>query len=310
MVFGSFSSSSFICLGVTLVLIGILGYLISKKFQDQNQKISAMCELVTTMAQDLQMIKMQNAVDKIQNSINNSSSHSSFSLSTNESGTPALQQKENDTVLVGEINCREISSNDFQNKIVVSDDDYSLDESDNESESSLEDFEEDVDNSSDDEIEITEVVMSDETPIKHIQLTLDIPAVSVHEEEETHAPPILVNKLENIEMTSINFLDETVEVVEFHDMSTNEEKTNPSFSVEIKQKKSKNSRANLDDVDEHTVSEDFSGDYSKLNVSQLKKLVTERGLSSHATKLKKMELLQLLSGSSSVGVVELNDIDM
>jgi len=345
MVFGSFSSSSFICLGVTLVLIGILGYLISKKFQDQNHKISSMCELVTTMAQDLQMLKMQNAVDKIQHSLNNSSSSSSSSSSNNDYGlissstSPSAKQK--DTIVVGGLAyCSIPSSAECENKIVVSDDDYTLDGSE---ESSLQDYEdndddeEDVDISSDDEIEITEITRqneyeSDDTSVvnididdnshtKHIELVLE--NTNHKEQEEVHLPQIVVNKLETVTepelyakvdmdmgvAVAVAEVEEVeMDILEMSDLSTTEIKET-SNQQSNKPKKSKNSRTNsLEDseVSGNDISEDFSGDYSKLNVTQLRKLVTVRGLSSHATKLKKMELLQLLGGTVSIGIEELN----
>jgi hypothetical protein len=349
MVFGCFSSSSFICLGVTLVLIGILGYLISKKFQDQNHKISTMCELVTTMAQDLQMLKMQNAVDKIQHSLQTNSSHS-LTLD----GASPFTGKVNDTIVVGGFSYSAPTSSDLQNKIVVSDDECSVDESDD---SSLEDYCEDVDNSSDDEIEITEIekntddededddvsvvnIQMDDQPIEMKQIDIALESYMSKEQGENYQqshPQIVVSKLEVSpspfsflevsegvavedglqELDGLEELQEIEEKVEdVMEMSTNEtttenNKTN-QLSPAAKPKKSKPSRSNsAEEVDGNEGLEDFSGDYSKLNVTQLRKIVTDRGLSTHATKLKKTELLQLLgSGVSggSVGIVELGEI--
>jgi hypothetical protein len=74
-----------------------------------------------------------------------------------------------------------------------------------------------------------------------------------------------------------------------------------------KPKKQRSSRTSTtEDVDDL---EDFNGDYSKLNVSQLRKIVTDRGLSTHATKLKKTEMLQLLGSAGGVGSVSLVELD-
>ena len=45
------------CLGITLVLIGVLGYLFMQRIQEQNHKISSMFELVNTMVEEMNFLK-------------------------------------------------------------------------------------------------------------------------------------------------------------------------------------------------------------------------------------------------------------
>jgi hypothetical protein len=311
MFFGSFNSSSFFCLGIILVLIGIFGYLISRKFQEQNLKITMMCDIVTTMAQDLQMLKMQNAVDKIQNTLHNQSvgSTSPFSASVKEEG---------DCIVVGKIGYNNV---DNSNKIVVSDDEESYE--DDMDESSLEDFDdlEELEEEDDaaievDDIDITEInepskpeivdidMFVDEPVLtKHIEITIEPEIVEPIKEQNTTNSHIIVNKLEETSSPDPLHLDENI------DLST-QPLTDSLLPNLNKPKKSKPSRSlsveesgeSLDNL------ENFNGDYSKLNVSQLRKIVTDRGLSTHATKLKKTELLQLLG--SGVTSFEVENIDI
>lgn len=324
MVFGSFGSSSFLCLGITLVLIGILGYLISRKFQEQNHKITTMCELVTTMAQDIQMIKMQSAVDKIQHTLSSQPQSSTINVCQLPNGCST------DAMLVDKL---EYMNVDTSNKIVVSDDEdsYGDDEEDDEEgsdASTLENYEEEEEYElEEDDIEVTEICetkdgdcaeavididmdMSLEEPAetKHIELAIEPEIMEALQDASEH-PHIVVNKLESSPSPVPFELEENV------DLSTNPVTENPLasiFSSANKQKKPRQSRSvPADETGEGLENlENFNGDYTKLNVAQLKKIVNDRGLSSHATKLKKTELLQLLGGGSSSAVVELDMLDM
>jgi hypothetical protein len=382
MIFSSLSSSSFFCLGIILVIIGILGYLISRKFQEQNHKITTMCELVTTMAQDLQMLKMQNAVDKIQHSLHNQSISSGgngasatagnltpLALATTETavngGSGAMNRTVDLLAYVGD-----------SHKIVVSDDEASFsdsdesdtneeddDEEDDES-STLEEFQPDVFDDqeglrtsryeeSDDNIEITELVelppllsrdgeeeqveifmiysevepYSEQLPevveTKHIELLMEPiePVVFSSEMSPPHfepsvPPAIVVNKLQADESPIPFVLEEDLQnngsisatAADGFGSNTNNNQTNNA-----KPKKStKQSRSMVSEEGNIENMEDFNGDYSKLNVTQLKNLVTYRGLSSHASKLKKTELLQLLAGGSvsGGGSIEVTEISV
>ena len=218
--------------------------------------------------------------------------------------------------------CNVPTTYNSQNKIIVSDDEFSITESIDSEESSLDDSNDnsaDVDENEDedDEIEITEItreyeyeennmvnIEMDDSQMKHIDLFCN----NIKEPEDI---TIVVSKLE-VPSSPIPFLEEGHENVnEIFELSTNDQ-TSHSLNANNKPKKTKQSRSNNEDTDISDSLEDFNGDYSKLNVTQLRKIVTDRGLSTHSTKLKKTELLQLLSNlgsGSSVGIVELGEID-
>jgi hypothetical protein len=340
MIFGSFSSSTFLCLGIMLVIVGVLGYLISRKFQEQNHKIATMCELVTTMAQDLQMLKMQNAVDKIQHTLNGQG-QSGGGVGSGFGGN-LLPAEKNQEVCererVADFDKLNYEPSSIQHKIVVSDDDASYDEDDvdidedNDDSSTLEEFDnlEGDEYESDDDIEITEIneiqeqesaesvdILLDEefsAETKHIDIIMDAEELVDHRQQHHHDsdahPHIVVNKLGPVASPIPFPLDEPEHENEPIELSATPTFTNNPMIAEslTKPKKSKPSRTSTaaDEIAEGVDGlENFTGDYSRLNVAQLRKLVTDRGLSTHATKLKKTELLQLLGG-----VVELEGIDM
>lgn len=316
-----------------LVIVGVLGYLISRKFQEQNHKIATMCELVTTMAQDLQMLKMQNAVDKIQHTLNVQSGGVGHLLPT--------ERNQEVCESVADFDKLNYEPSSIQHKIVVSDDEESygdeeeeedVDVDDETSASTLEEFDnlEGEEYESDDDIEITEInetqepesaesvdiLLDEEFPAetKHIDIIMDAEEIVDHRQQHHHEsdshPHIVVNKLGSIASPIPFPLDEPEHENEPIELSATPTFTNNPMAAEslTKPKKSKQSRTSTaaDEIAEGVDGlENFTGDYSRLNVGQLRKLVTDRGLSTHATKLKKTELLQLLGG-----VVELDGIDM
>ena len=59
----------FVCMliGICIITLGLIGYMISTKFAEQNTKITTMFGLVNNVIQDVQMMKIQHTVDKISN---------------------------------------------------------------------------------------------------------------------------------------------------------------------------------------------------------------------------------------------------
>jgi hypothetical protein len=228
-------------------------------------------------------------------------------------------------------------------------DDADDEEDEDEETSTLEEFEADVfddEEESDDNIEITEIMelphidspkeeqvnveifmvytgpdfepRSEVVETKHIDLMMD-PAehvissseISPPHFEPSLPPAIVVNKLEADE-SPVPFV---LEDVGLHptttDSSTPATGAGATLGNNNKPKKStKQSRSMVSEEGNIENMEDFNGDYSKLNVTQLRNLVTFRGLSSHASKLKKTELLQLLTGGSGGGSIDVTEIDI
>ena len=64
-----FNTSFLICLGILLSVIGLLAYLFNQKISQQNHKIASMFELVSTMAQELNAIRGLNRTLNVPQSV-------------------------------------------------------------------------------------------------------------------------------------------------------------------------------------------------------------------------------------------------
>ena len=54
-----FTPSVVISLAISLLLIGLLGLYVNNKMNDQNHKLNTMFDLVSTLANELQMVRSQ-----------------------------------------------------------------------------------------------------------------------------------------------------------------------------------------------------------------------------------------------------------
>jgi hypothetical protein len=192
-----FGSSVFLCLGVCLVLFGIFGYLISIKLNEQNDKIKNMFDLIYTINNDLQLLRLHSSInpssqqqqqpsttqisDSIDIDIGNDSSSSS-KCSTNSKGPIDVGVSGGDcsinhnklvTLPVGGTSKLNVPIK----KIVVSDCELSIQDEDNDSDSSDDDLEEDSDSDDDDEPD------SDDSELEKYSKNIDIKLISLKKEE-------------------------------------------------------------------------------------------------------------------------------
>lgn len=350
MSFGFFSNSFFICLGICLVVIGILSFLLSKEVLNQNHKITTMCDLVTTMAQDLQMLKMQQTVDKIQSSIPQSLQIGGNSLTIDN--IPAIrsgkdtEEHNNNTIIISGLSSllSEVSTNPAtnitnKNKIVVSDCDYSESESeDDDNEDTDADSDADDEHSSyDTDDEITDLDMKLQKINENInnkdlqEYKEDIPELvsilSIDEELGfSTSDPVVIevineenNKVFHIDIQPIshsNIEEETSPVIVVSKL--------PSETTPIKEEElpvpaiisspnygnkdlmiiddivlsSHVNNISTEEVEKSLEEEGNETNYAKMNIQQLRKIVTDRKLATNPTKLKKNELLQLLTNET------------
>jgi hypothetical protein len=363
MSFGFFSNSFFICLGICLIVIGILSFLLSKEVLNQNHKITTMCDLVTTMAQDLQMLKMQQTVDKIQSSIPQSLQIGGNSLTIDNShdirsGKDTEENNNNNTIIISGLSSllSEVSTNPStnitnKNKIVVSDCDYS--ESENESDLDEDDTENtDADSDADDEHsyyedtddEITdldinlkknnqdiitkdfqeykddiqeicsilsidedlgfnpddpvviEVINDENNKVFHI----DIQPISHSTIEEETSPVIVVSKLPS-ETPPIKEEELPVPAIISSPNYGNKE----LISIDDIVLSSHVNNISTEEVEKSLEEEGNETNYAKMNIQQLRKHVIDKKLATNPTKLKKNELLQLLTNETTSTTVDI-----
>lgn len=342
MSFSLFSTPFFICLGICLIVIGVLGFFISKEFISQNHKIGTMCDLVTTLAQDLQMVKMQQTVDKLQSSIPQSSVVGGGSEVTNSNLhlvlTPQLPSgngTSGDNTSDGKNSSTQVTPV-IVNRIVVSDVDTDEDEDEEDEDESTDNDEDESDNNeSDDEeddrdIQDVDAINKYKNENECVSLdgslggldfdihaennkicTMDFESLELFNDVEIN-PVIIVNKLPDV---SDKEIETEPSIGHFEPFDLEEpflpENNNTDIKIindimfsshlsggtegETKQQNGYDDSANTEDNLICGVEVDSETNYSKMNLPQLRKLVADKKLATNPTKLKKTELIQLLT---------------
>lgn len=249
-----FTPTFFTFLGILLLVAALIVIYFENKMRDQNHKIASMLSLVSTLAEDMNRVKM---------SVNH--------LAMTTIGGSAQDQ----------LNTAFISN---ENKITVSDDEDDDDSHDDASE--IDDNEELSDNEQDDEDDVSETSSdaSSQDDIKVLKLniskevnnddnddideTLDLDAIDENDDLED-----LDDNLSELQ-SEISHISDTEEKMENNDnLSALDLKT---ISIHLEE------------------TQHDSLDYKKLPLPKLRNIVAEKGLASDASKLKKNELLKLL----------------
>jgi len=254
-----FSISTLICLGIMILLLGLASMFFMQRINDQNHKISSMLGLVSTMAEELNFVRSRVQI----------LSAGAFSQNGGSTTQVASSQVSSDSL------------------IPVSDDDEDTEGEDDESEDG-EDSEDDDDDEEEGESEEddddSEGEEEERQNIKTINMgeTLD---VNFHcealAEEEGEEEAVSSNSELEDDLESVN--DENLEEGELDNVETLT-LTNTDFikSIDI---------SNLDES--HKENESF--DYKKMSLNKLRSVVVDKGLVTDSSKLKKNELLKLLS---------------
>ena len=272
-----FNPSFFMFLGIMVLIVALLVVYFESKMRDQNHKIASMLSLVSTLAEDMNGVKI-------------GLHHLSL-----EGGSHLNQTFGNH---LAEIHSNDLLKNDDKKLIVVSDDEY---ESDDES----------IDESvvSDDE-SIDESVVSDDESVSE----------SVGSDSDSHSEKddlIKVFKISNEkcddDLDDLDDLDDIddIDIDDLDDLSTesgqmpSEASSNDELVEELKSFKFDISIPDetneITSSDSKTISinleeklDDSSIDYKKLPLPKLRSIVSEKGLATDTSKMKKQELLKLL----------------
>jgi len=258
-----FSISTLICLGIMILLLGIASMFFMQRINDQNHKIGSMLGLVSTMAEELNFVRSRVQI----------LSAGAFSQNGGSSPHVASSQVSSDPL---------IPVSDDENE---EDDDTegAEDESDDEDDAS-DDEDDDIEGTEDEDNDIEDEEEEERQNIKTINMgeTLDVNfhcealAVEEGEEEAASSNSELEDELESVD-------DENLEEGDLDNTETLT-LTNTDFikSIDI---------SNLDES--HKETETF--DYKKMSLNKLRSVVVEKGLVTDSSKLKKNELLKLLS---------------
>lgn len=277
-----FTPTFLMFLGILLLVVALVVVYFESKMRDQNHKIASMLSLVSTLAEDMNGVKM---------GLNQVAMHQMGGQQMgqmnqmNQMGTqsPPLENS-NKSLYLQETN----------NLIAVSDDDDSNEET-NDDESVIDDSGSDIDAASlSDEDHDSDDESSDEDEHLVKVLRLNIPAPGNNEDmgfngaEELGDLDDLMDEALSVSSDDSSEYQLDIQASDF--ISAEEIKDETHLNISASDLKTIN--ISLEEGgEEHGVE---SVDYKKLPLPKLRNIVTEKGLAADAAKMKKNELLKLL----------------
>lgn len=269
-----FNPTFFMFLGILILVVALVVVYFESKSREQNHKIASMLSLVSTLAEDMNGVKM-----------------GLHHLSVNRVGGNNLPRFPQQAQPSLEESNMQLFQNKDDNLIPVSDDESMSDSigDDSDEESDDEESEDDSDEEESDDD-------NNHTNIKILTLNMPTPSVEGDDFEEIDDMEDLGGIDEDITETnsqsSMGSRASPKNVLEMlstraAENSTSVEELDASH-INISATDLKTININLDEI--HT----DSVDYKKLPLPKLRSIVTDKGLVDDASKLKKQELLKLL----------------
>jgi hypothetical protein len=250
-----------ISLGITLLLVGVVGFFFAQRLQEQNHKITSMFGLVTTMAEEMNFMRGRLQMMSYQGPL---------------SSNPMAQQQQQ----------KSFGDLEEENLIPVSDDDLD-DDSDDEDQEDESDDEEDEDEDEEEEDvlepEIIELSHDPNGAVKVINFAEMLQAADDLEDNDNNYEDL--NELDDIE--------------DLDDDSVNSEQ-NGSVESEENQEENKNNNSDLEFIKTIDISNlEESGekntiDYKKMSLNRLKEIALAKGLIGENSKATKNAILKLL----------------
>jgi len=227
-----FNTSFFICLGITILLVGCIYLYFNSKLSEQDQKITAMFDIITTM------------------------------INTRPDSSPSAKAPE--------VICSKFATGGEPFKIEVSDDESSEGEKREEEKTDSED----EDDFSDDDSDSSSVVLDANTLIFENNIPRFVEESEEGEKEEVKEKEEKEEGEKNQSITLVEdefFNMDDIKIINF------EEDLQPPVEFEVE------------------VVETLQEQYKKMNLGKLRSIVLEKGLAPDTSKMKKADLLKLLS---------------
>ena len=272
-----FTPTFLMFLGILLLVVALVVVYFESKMRDQNHKIASMLSLVSTLAEDMNGVKM--GLNQV--AMHQMSGHQMGQMG-GQMGQTGIQsqplENSNKSLYLQETN----------NLIAVSDDD----DSEEDDESAIDDSGSDIDAASlsdDDQDSDDESSDEDEQLVK--VLRLNIPAPGNNEDMGFNGLEDLDDLMdEALSVSSDDSSEYQLDIQASDFISAEEIKDETHLNISASDLKTIN--ISLEEGgEEHGVE---SVDYKKLPLPKLRNIVTERGLAADAAKMKKNELLKLL----------------
>ena len=273
-----FTPTFLMFLGILLLVVALVVVYFESKMRDQNHKIASMLSLVSTLAEDMNGVKM--GLNQV--AMHQMGGHQMGQLDQMAQTGIQSQPLENSN--------KSLYLQEANNLIAVSDDDDS--EEDDEDESVIDDSGSDIDAASLSDDEDDESSDEDEQLVK--VLRLNIPAPGNNEDmgfngaEELGDLDDLMDEALSVSSDDSSEYQLDIQASDF--ISAEEIKDETHLNISASDLKTIN--ISLEEGGgEHGVE---SVDYKKLPLPKLRNIVTEKGLAADAAKMKKNELLKLL----------------
>ena len=270
-----FNPSTFIILGIVALFIALVVVYFESKMREQNHKIASMLSLVSTLAEDMNGVKM--GLNHL--AITSANGGGNYVIPQSISQDLGLVEEEDNSPHLIEVSDDE------------DDDEYDDEESDEES------VEQSENDDTEDEIEEDTEESDEDEPVKVIKLN-----ISENVEESEHS----YEETNNLEEDDLEVLEDMGDIPEI-----SEEYTQEILSLKYDEVKEDQTDSNLlleetavpSASELKTISINLGDDsqsehieYKKLQLPKLRSITVEKGLatSSEVQKLKKPELLKLL----------------
>lgn len=259
-----FNPTFLMFLGILVLVAALLVVYFESKIRDQNHKISSMLSLVSTLAEDMNGIKM---------GLNHLAIRSS-QINNNLGNTQIISNVNNDLIEVsddGENDDEEEYEDEYENE--DEEENISVEDSEN-NDSEYDDYENDTDN-----VKVLKLTISQNESESGNNSDLDEMADLDGEFEPVDEVPEMADE----------YIEEVLDL-KYDEPNINELKVEEPKESVISSSDFKTISINLGESAEDQI------DYKKLQLPKLKSIVTEKGLatSTEASKLKKQELLKLL----------------
>lgn len=282
-----FNPTFLIFLGILVLVVALLVVYFENKFREQNHKISSMLSLVSSLAEELNGTKMviqhlsmiggehpqnyqnhQNHQPFLPNLEENNMQNTNKLIQVSDDDNSDTESESSDS---DDSNGNDIDS-DVGNDTIDGSDDDSNGNDDEDDNSSVEDLDNNV-------IEIGE-----HNDIKILKLNISNPKddESIKSEDNN----LDFEDLEDLENLSDSDTLSIQKEIEINDINDIDEDIN--HSDDIKSMDLKSIHINLEETKHESL------DYKKMALPKLRSVVTEKGLTNDASKLKKNELLKLL----------------
>jgi hypothetical protein len=275
-----FNPTFLMFLGILVLVVALLVVYFESKFREQNHKISSMLSLVSSLAEELNGTKMVIQHLSMRGGVQpqNFQQEQPFS-NFHDLEENIAQQNTNNTKL--------IQVSDDEN----SDSDNESSDSDSESSDSIENLDDENDDESVKEIDDESV--NSENSVIEIGEHNDIKILKLNITQQNDDESTNSNEEQNLDFDDLDNLEnlsESSESVSIKDDIQLEEVTevNETKDDNIKSMDLKSINITLEETKHESL------DYKKMGLPKLRSVVTEKGLISDASKLKKNELLKLL----------------